>query len=110
MAPIAFLSNDIMLAGECILHSMARYNELYFAVLPQIIVSGINVGQTEQVLTLLSGKEQATAFYKDEVDTYILFFNNRQQYFTGGHVKQYTLTIEPTGDGRHYVKVIQHVD
>jgi len=89
---------------------MPKDNELYFAVLPQITVSGSNVGQTEQVLTLLSGKEQATAFHIDEVATYILFFENRQQYLTGGHVKGYTLSQVPKGDGRFYVKVIQHVD
>ena len=89
---------------------MSKDNELYFAVLPQIKVSGNNVGLTEQVLTLLSGKEQATAFYEDEIETYILFFNNRQQYLTGGHVKGYTLSEVPKGDGRYYVKVVQHVE
>jgi hypothetical protein len=89
---------------------MAKDNELYFAVLPQITVSGNSIGQTEQVLTLLSGREQATAFHKDEIETYILFFNNRQQYFTGGHVKGYTLSEVEKGDGRYYVKVIQHVE
>jgi hypothetical protein len=94
----------------CILHSMAKDTELYFAVLPQITVSGNNVGQTEQVLTRLSGREQATAFHIDEIETYILFFNNRQQYLTGGHVKGYSLSQVPKGDGRYYVKVIQHVE
>jgi hypothetical protein len=61
-------------------------------------------------LTLLSGKEQATAFHEDEVETYILFFNNRQQYLTGGHVKGYSLSKVAKGDGRCYVKVTQHVD
>ena len=89
---------------------MATDNELYFAVLPQIIISGSNIGQTEQVLTLLSGKDQATPFHTDEVETYILFFNNRRQYLTGGHVKGYELEQVPKGDGRYYVKVIQHVD
>jgi hypothetical protein len=89
---------------------MATDNELYFAVLPQITVSGNNVGLTEQVLTLLSGKDQATAFHTDEIETYILFFNNRRQYLTGGHVKGYTLSKEPKGDGRYYVKVIQHAE
>jgi len=89
---------------------MAQENELYFAVLPQITVSGSNVGLTEQVLTLLSGKDQATAFHTDEMETYILFFKNRQQYLTGGHVKGYSLTKEPKGDGRFYVKVTQSVE
>lgn len=89
---------------------MAKDNELYFAVLPQITVSGTNVGQTAQVLTLLSGREQATAFHIDEVETYVLFFNNRQQYLIGGHVKSYSLSKVAKGDGRYYVKVIQHVD
>jgi hypothetical protein len=89
---------------------MAKDTELYFAVLPQITVSGNNIGQTEQILTLLSGKDQATAFHPDEIETYILFFNNRQQHLIGGHVKGYSLSKEPNDDGRYYVKVIQHVE
>jgi hypothetical protein len=101
---------QLLAKRRCILQDMAKDNELYFAVIPQITVSGIHIGKTEQVLTLLSGRDQATAFHEDELETYILLFSNRQQYLTGGHVKGYKLSKESKGDGRYYVKVIQHVE
>jgi hypothetical protein len=84
-------------------------NVLYFAVLPQIVVSGISFGSTEQVLTLVPDKNFATAFFAEDVDTYINVFKNRESYFVGNHVTGYDYEREPKGDGRFHVKVIQHV-
>jgi hypothetical protein len=84
-------------------------NVLYFAVLPQIVVSGSSFGRTEQILTLVPDKNFASAFHPDEVDTYIQVFENRESYLVGGHVTGYTLTKEDASRGRFYVKVTQHV-
>jgi hypothetical protein len=84
-------------------------NVLYFAVLPQIVVSGTSFGRTEQVLTLVPDKNFASAFFNEEVDTYIQVFNNRQSYFTGGRVTGYDVSKEPASDGRFYVRATQHV-
>ncbi len=84
-------------------------NVLYFTVLPQIAVSGNSFGHTEQVLTLLPDKQFASAFFPEEVDTYIKVFQNRQSHLVGGHVAGYNLEKEPASGGRYYVRVTQHV-
>jgi hypothetical protein len=84
-------------------------NVLYFAVLPQIAVSGSSFGRTEQVLTLLPDKNFASAFFPEEVDTYIQVFNNREKYLVGGHVAGYKLEKESASGGRFYVRVTQNV-
>jgi hypothetical protein len=84
-------------------------NVLYLAVLPQIVVSGPSFGRTEQILTLVPDKNFASAFFADEVDTWMQVFKNRESYFVGNHVTGYDYATEPIGDGRLYVKVIQHV-
>jgi len=87
-------------------------NELYLVVLPLIHMSPtFGFGSTEQTLTLMPSREFATQFFADEVDGYIATFENRaNQYLTGGHVKGYEVTKEPTDDGRWVVKVIQRVE
>jgi len=84
-------------------------NVLYFAVLPQISVSGTSFGRAEQVLTLLPDKNFASAFFPEEVDSYIQVFNNREGHLVGGHVTGYDLEKEETKDGRYYVRVTQNV-
>jgi len=84
-------------------------NVLYFAVLPQIVVSGASFGRTEQILTLVPDKNFASAFFDEEVESYIQVFNNRQGYLTGGHVTGYELAKEPASGGRVYVRATQHV-
>ena len=85
-------------------------NELYFAVLPQITVSGMSFGKTEQMLTLLPERNFATLFFPDEVDTFIQVFNNRLGHLVGGHVTGYKLEKVSTEDGRTVVKVTQDVE
>ncbi len=84
-------------------------NVLYFTVLPQIAVSGTSFGHTEQVLTLLPDKQFASAFFPEEVDTYIQVFKNREIYLVGGHVAGYNIEKEPASGGRYYVRVTQNV-
>jgi hypothetical protein len=84
-------------------------NVLYFAVLPQIVVSGSNFGKSEQVLTLLPNKDMASAFMPDEVDTYIQIFNSRKGYFIGGQVTDYEFKKLGADGGRFYVQVTQRV-
>jgi hypothetical protein len=85
-------------------------NELYFSVLPQISLSMPDYGRTQQVLTLLPDKAFATAFFPDEVDTYVRVFTNREKHLIGGHVTGYTVHKESTPDGRVFVKVTQNVE
>jgi hypothetical protein len=85
-------------------------NVLYFAVLPQIAVSGTSFGRTEQILTLVPDKNFASAFFPGEVESYIQVFKNRQSYLVGGHVTGYDLEQEHAGDGRVYVRATQHVE
>ena len=67
-------------------------------------------GLTEQTLTLFPDKNLATEFFPDEVEAYMLTFKNRgDKYLTGGHVKKYEVSTEPTDDGRVIVVVTQHV-
>ena len=87
-------------------------NVLYLAILPQIHVSLNQVmgfGLTEQVLTLVPDKEWATAFFEDEVETWILTFKHREKYLVGGHVTGYDVEKLPTADGRIIVQVVQRV-
>jgi hypothetical protein len=85
-------------------------NELYFAVLPIIHIGPNQYGLTEQVLTLLPGRNLATEFFADEVDSYILVFERRaEKYLRGEHVTGYKVDKEETKDGRVIVKVIQNV-
>jgi hypothetical protein len=84
-------------------------NELYLCVLPIIHLTE-TFGLTEQVLTLLPGREMATEFYRDEADSYVATFRNRaNKYLTGGHVKSYDVVIEDIGESRVVVKVVQNV-
>jgi hypothetical protein len=69
-------------------------NVLYFSVFPQIVVSGTSFGRTEQVLTLVPDRNFASAFFPEEVDTYIQVFRNREGYLVGGHVAGYDSTFE----------------
>lgn len=85
-------------------------NELYLVILP-IIHLTTSVGLTEQVITLLPGREMATEFYRDEVDGYVAMFKNRaNQHLTGGHVKSYNVDLVDIGDDRVVVKVVQNVE
>lgn len=81
-------------------------NELYLVVLPVIHLS---TGLAEQTLTLLPGKDFATEFFPEEVERYVLMFEKRAQYFTGGHVTGYKVTPEPIENGRVIVQVVQNV-
>jgi hypothetical protein len=85
-------------------------NVLYFSVFPQIVVSGTSFGRTEQVLTLVPDKSFASAFFPEEVDTYIQVFQNRQGHLVGGHVAGYDFAKEPASGGRFYVRALQHVE
>jgi hypothetical protein len=84
-------------------------NVLYFAVLPQITVSGPSFGTTAQVLTLVPDKNFASAFFPSEVETFIQVFKNRETYLVGGHVTGYEIEKEPAAGGRVYVRATQHV-
>jgi hypothetical protein len=68
-------------------------------------------GLTEQYLTLFPDRKFATEFFEDEVDSYVATFERRaNRYLVGGHVKSYSFTKEPAGDGRVVVKVVQRVE
>ena len=88
-------------------------NDLYLVVLPVIHltpVGPLGFGLTEQVLTLLPGRDLATEFFKDEVEGYVTTFQNRaDKYLAGGHVKGYDVEIIETEDDRVVVKVVQRV-
>jgi hypothetical protein len=84
-------------------------NVLYFAVFPQIVVSGSSFGRTEQILTLVPDRNFASAFSKDEVEAYIQVFKNRLSHITGGHVTGYDVEEIPATGGRVYVQATQHV-
>jgi hypothetical protein len=84
-------------------------NVLYFAVFPQIVVSGSSFGRTEEVLTLVPDKNFASAFFPEEVDNYIQVFTNRLGHLTGGHVDRYAFEKEKASNGRFYVRATQHV-
>jgi hypothetical protein len=79
-------------------------------VLPMIQVDGQSIGLTSQVLTLTPDLNFATRFFSDEVENYILMFEHRIRYLTGGHVKDFTLTKQRQSDGRIIVRVDQHVE
>jgi hypothetical protein len=84
-------------------------NDLYLVVLPVIHLTE-TFGLTEQVLTLLPGREMATEFFRDDVDGYVATFKNRaNKYLTGGHVKSYDVVVENIDDKRVVVKVVQNV-
>jgi hypothetical protein len=83
--------------------------KLYFAVFPQIVVSGTSFGQTEQVLTLVPDKKFASALFPEEVDTYIQVFRDREKDLVVGHVAGFEIEKEPASDGRFYVQVTQKV-
>jgi hypothetical protein len=82
-------------------------NELYFVVLPII---HLQTGLTEQILTLLPGRNFATQFFPDEVEAYVTMFDRRIKYLTGGHVMGYSLRREQTAEGRVVVQVVQNVE
>jgi len=84
-------------------------NELYLAVLPLIHLGRTDFGKTEETLTLFPDIDFATKFFPDEVDGYIATFENRIKLLTGGHVKDYKISQEPTEDNRVIVKVVQNV-
>jgi hypothetical protein len=88
-------------------------NELYLAIAPLIFIGGngpLGFGLTEQAITLYPDKKFATKFSKEEVDKYILTFENRaNKYLMGGNVTGYKIVPEPTEDGRVIVRVTQHV-
>jgi hypothetical protein len=84
-------------------------NKLYLSVYPQINLSNLEFGKVHQILTLMPDRNFATAFFPDEVDTYIQVFKNREKHLVGGHVIGYDITKEPSSDGRVYVRVIQNV-
>jgi hypothetical protein len=84
-------------------------NVLYLAVYPQISLSGTDFGKVQQILTLMPDRNFASAFFLDEVETYIQVFRNRESHLVGGHVKSYDIVKEPTNDGRVYVRVTQNV-
>ena len=52
-------------------------NKLYLAVLPMVHLAANQYGLTEQVITLLPGREHATEFFPDEVNEYISIFDRR---------------------------------
>jgi hypothetical protein len=84
-------------------------NDLYLVVLPIIHLTQ-TFGLTEQVLTLLPGREMATEFFRDEVHGYIATFNSRANtYLTGGHVQGYTTETVDVGNNRVVVRVTQNV-
>lgn len=90
-----------------------KSNDLYLTVLPMIHLTPtqlLGYGLTEQILTLLPGKDFATHFFPDEVEGYIETFTARaDKYLTGGHVKGFELHKEETDDGRVIVRVVQNV-
>jgi len=57
-------------------------NDLFLTILP-VIQLGSSFGLTEQIFTLFPNRSFATEFFGDEVDGYILTFQNRTGHFTG---------------------------
>jgi hypothetical protein len=85
-------------------------NELYLCVLPLVHLGANQYGLTEQVITLLPNRDNATEFFPDEVREYISIFDRRLKYLIGGHVTSYEFDAsETTPEGRVVVKVTQHV-
>jgi hypothetical protein len=84
-------------------------NELYLAVLPVVHLAANQYGLTEQVITLLPGREHATEFFPDEVHDYLNIFERRTKYLVGGHVTGYEFKIDVQPNGRVIVKVAQNV-
>ena len=84
-------------------------NELYLVVLPLIHLGTSEFGRTEQVLTVLPGRDLATEFFPEEVDGFVATFRNRLNLLTGGHVTGYEIQSEATSNGRVVVRVIQNV-
>jgi hypothetical protein len=84
-------------------------NELYLAVLPMVHLGMNQYGLTEQVITLLPDRKQATEFFPDEVQDYLNIFDRRTQYLVGGHVTGYSYEKLTTQNNRVVVKVYQHV-
>jgi hypothetical protein len=67
-------------------------------------------GRTEQVITLYPSRGFATEFFPNEVDEFLLLFQqSAERYLSSGHVISYEFFKEPTKDGRVIVKVIQNV-
>ncbi len=54
-------------------------------------------------------KNQATAFFPDEVGNYLTIFKNRAEHLQGGHVTGYDFEEEITSSGRVLVRVTQNV-
>jgi hypothetical protein len=81
-------------------------NILYLVVLPLI---HLDTGKVEQTLTLLPDRTFATEFFPDEVQGYVLMFQARIKYLTGGRVTGYSLTQQDATNGRVVVKVEQYV-
>jgi hypothetical protein len=88
---------------------MALSNELYMAVLPMVHLGINQYGLTEQVITLLPDRKQATEFFPDEVQDYVNILERRTKYLIGGHVSGYTFEQVKTDTGRVIVRVYQHV-
>ncbi len=89
---------------------MTSTNVLYLAVLPMIHLGMNQYGLTEQVITMLPDRQQATEFFADEVHDYISIVDRRLKYLVGGHVTGYEFDAsETTPQGRVVVKVTQHV-
>jgi hypothetical protein len=88
---------------------MAPSNELYMAVLPMVHLGMNQYGLTEQVITLLPDRKQATEFFPDEVQDYVNILDRRTKYLIGGHVSAYSFEQVKTEGGRVIVKVYQHV-
>ena len=85
-------------------------NQLYLCVLPMVHLGMNQYGLTEQVITLLPNRENATEFFPDEVHEYISILDRRLKYLIGGHVASYEFDAsETTPEGRVVVKVTQHV-
>jgi len=88
-------------------------NELYLVILPLVHITPTTVygyGLTEETLTILPDRNFATAFFEEEVSTYIDIFRTRaEKYLTGGRVKSYQFSTERVFDGRVIVKVTQVV-
>jgi hypothetical protein len=86
-------------------------NILYMVVLPVVHLGSGNFGFTEQIVTLLPDKKQATQFFADEVDKYIQIFSSRADiYLTSGHVTGYGFVKEQVSDGRFIVRVVQNAE
>jgi heme-degrading monooxygenase HmoA len=70
-----------------------KSNVLYLVVLPVIHLSS---GLTEQVLTLLPNRDQATTFLQTQLDGFSsMFLTRANQYLTGDVVTRYECEAEP---------------